>query len=955
MPSTPISAGRWRARLCLEELEPRRLLAGYQPTAVEQVFLERLNDARANPPAYGASIGLDLSGVASAQPLAFDTRLIQAARDHAQDMNDRAYFSHYTPEGLGPGERMSNAGFAWTSYGESIAAGYSTPESALAGFIIDEGVPSLGHRKHLLAMEGYFQSQKQVGIGIVQNGSGPYRHYYAVDSASSSDTRPILTGVAFNDANQNSKYDAGEGLAGVTVTVSGLGSVSTWGSGGYSFSLNPGTYTVTASGAGLGTVTRTVTVGTSNYRLNFNPSTSGPRILSSSPSGELYSPSGVSSVRVTFDNSIQPTTFTPADVVQFTGPSGSIPVTAVTVVAGSSNRQFDLTFATQSALGAYTLVLGPNISDSSGRPMDQNGNGTNGENPADRFSTSFTLVSAAAAPRRFDFGTATSPVAAGYTQVTPATTYNTTRGHGWQSGVIDSRDYGTGTDLTRDLNFTTQGTFAVDLPNGSYQVTLTLGNALWAKEQMGVFLEGGQVDSVNAAVGQVVTRAYTVTVSDGQLTLLLRDLGGDDPYVVLNGLDIVPAGDTTGPRVVSASPIGNVSGPVTRITLTFSEAIQDGTFTLADVVSLIGPAGAITATAVNKLSATQYEVVFPSQTAPGTYSLTVGPDIRDLANNLMDQNQNGSKGEAMADRFSTTLTLVATSGFTARFDFGTATSPVAAGYTRVTPSITYNTTRGYGWQSGVIDSRDYGNGTDLTRDLNFTTQGTFAADLPNGSYRVTLNLGNALWAKEQMGVFLEGSQVDSVNAAAGQVVTRTYIVTVNDGQLTLLLRDFGGADPYVVINGLDIIPAASAFTARFDFGTASSPVAAGYTQVTPTTTYNTTRGYGWQSGVIDSRDYGNGMDLTRDLNFTTQGTFAVDLPNGSYQVTLTLGNALWAKEQMGVFLEGSQVDSVNAAVGQVVTRTYTVTVSDGQLTLLLRDLGGDDPYVVINGLEIIAL
>ena len=36
--------------------------------------------------------------------------------------------------------------------------------------------------------------------------------------------------------------------------------------------------------------------------------------------------------------------------------------------------------------------------------------------------------------------------------------------------------------------------------------------------------------------------AYTVTVSDGQLNLLLQDLGGSDAFCVVNGLDVVAAG-----------------------------------------------------------------------------------------------------------------------------------------------------------------------------------------------------------------------------------------------------------------------------------------------------------------------------------------------------------------------------------------------------------------------------
>ena len=66
----PAKSRRLRSTLLVETLEPRNVPSGYQPTAQEQLFLEQLNDARANPAAYGASVGLDLSGVAPSEPLA---------------------------------------------------------------------------------------------------------------------------------------------------------------------------------------------------------------------------------------------------------------------------------------------------------------------------------------------------------------------------------------------------------------------------------------------------------------------------------------------------------------------------------------------------------------------------------------------------------------------------------------------------------------------------------------------------------------------------------------------------------------------------------------------------------------------------------------------------------------------------------------------------------------------
>jgi hypothetical protein len=138
----------------------------------------------------------------------------------------------------------------------------------------------------------------------------------------------------------------------------------------------------------------------------------------------------------------------------------------------------------------------------------------------------------------------------------------------------------------------------------------------------------------------------------------------------------------------------------------------------------------------------------------------------------------------------------------------------------------------------------------------------------------------------------------------------------------------------------------------FDFGTGTSPVAAGYTGVSPTTVYSAGLGYGWQSGVIDSRDRGTGGDLNRDFNFSPDGTFAVNLANGTYYVTITMGDAAYAHYQMGVFLEGLQVDSVSTALGSFSTKTYSVTVAGGQLNVRIAALGTLDANAIINGLTV---
>ncbi len=285
-----------RTVLRLEQLETRQVLSAAQPTAVEQLFLEQLNDIRANPAVYGTSIGLDLSNVAPSQPLALDPVLTQAARTHSQDMSDRGYFAHNTPEGLNPGQQMQQAGAFWNAWGQSIAAGtaYPTPAAALKALIIDAGVPDLGHRMHLLAVTPIFQRQVVAGTGIVQDTAGPYANYYTLDTSDGFTGRHYLTGSVINDVNGNGRYDVGEGLGGVTITVAGIGRTTSFAAGGYSIAVPPGRYTVTASGGGLAApVTQVVSVGMLNTRLTIRAgagSTGGtpPRAPTVDPAAVRY-------------------------------------------------------------------------------------------------------------------------------------------------------------------------------------------------------------------------------------------------------------------------------------------------------------------------------------------------------------------------------------------------------------------------------------------------------------------------------------------------------------------------------------------------------------------------------------------------------------------------------------------------------------------------------------------
>ncbi|MFG1627225.1 CAP domain-containing protein [Kribbella sp. NPDC049227] len=78
-------------------------------------------------------------------PLRLDSALVEAAGRHASDMVRRHYMDHTNPDGQDPGDRMAAAGYRGSSWGENIAAGYSTAQKVVAAWMQSDG-----HRKNIL-------------------------------------------------------------------------------------------------------------------------------------------------------------------------------------------------------------------------------------------------------------------------------------------------------------------------------------------------------------------------------------------------------------------------------------------------------------------------------------------------------------------------------------------------------------------------------------------------------------------------------------------------------------------------------------------------------------------------------------------------------------------------------------------------------------------------------------
>ncbi|MCH0564155.1 MULTISPECIES: sigma-70 family RNA polymerase sigma factor [unclassified Streptomyces] len=97
-------------------------------------------------------------------PLTEDSQLDKAALAHSDDMAARGFFDHTNPDGVGPGQRITDAGYRWSSYGENIAQGQQTPQA-----VMDAWMNSPGHRANILNC-----SFKNLGVGVHQGSGGPW-------------------------------------------------------------------------------------------------------------------------------------------------------------------------------------------------------------------------------------------------------------------------------------------------------------------------------------------------------------------------------------------------------------------------------------------------------------------------------------------------------------------------------------------------------------------------------------------------------------------------------------------------------------------------------------------------------------------------------------------------------------------------------------------------------------
>lgn len=262
----------------LQRLEDRRLLAA---DGFEQEFVYLLNRARHDPTAYQAeqSLPISLAGVTPRGPVAANDALFSSSDVKAADMATNNYFSHTSPAGVEANRLARDAGYPLPdlypdnmNFIESIAGG--TDKNAaievLNLLVIDEGFPTFPHRKQLFSIESFNVPDREIGVGFVSSTTSAFTNYWAVHIARRQEPMNFLTGVVFDDLNADGRYQAGEGLSGVTITVDGTTTVQTNAGGGWSVPASDGEHSVHASGGGfVGYSTATANVAGENVEVDF--------------------------------------------------------------------------------------------------------------------------------------------------------------------------------------------------------------------------------------------------------------------------------------------------------------------------------------------------------------------------------------------------------------------------------------------------------------------------------------------------------------------------------------------------------------------------------------------------------------------------------------------------------------------------------------------------------------
>ncbi len=307
------SGGFFLTTLCgllVVALQGQTLYDFGDPNGDEQLYIELINRARANPPAEGARLAastdpevlsaysyfnIDLAmmqeefnAITAQPPVAPNANLITAARSHSAWMLANQTQSHNeTNPSNTPFTRMTAAGYSYNSAGENIFARAKSSWHGHAGFQVDWGdggtggmQSGRGHRANI-----HSATFREIGVGVALGSNGTVGpHLVTQDFGYRSSAPSFGTGVAYYDLNENNFYDTGEGISGLTVNVAGTSSYCvTAAGGGWTVPIpsSAATRVVSFSGLGVNQTVNLVVPASKNAKADLKLTYTPPGITSS--------------------------------------------------------------------------------------------------------------------------------------------------------------------------------------------------------------------------------------------------------------------------------------------------------------------------------------------------------------------------------------------------------------------------------------------------------------------------------------------------------------------------------------------------------------------------------------------------------------------------------------------------------------------------------------------------
>ena len=361
----------------------------------------------------------------------------------------------------------------------------------------------------------------------------------------------------------------------------------------------------------------------------------------------VFSPSGmvatnVSRLSVQFNSPVLATSFTPARVA-ISGPSG--PLDSGTFSIGQMDSQsFTINLPAQSAEGAYTVNIGPAITNQAGSPM------TGGA-----FSPVYSIDFETGADAAWSRGeTLSNSVPTRYlgefsndsaTLLLSGLPPHSQLRLMWDSLIIDTWDgnLAPGPDYF-GLNINGQPQPAWEYTFHSSGNPLVQSYPFWPDVSGANFANLANPDSIYRNLSLDVPHTSEAL----EVSFYGRNLQGvtDEGWGIDNVRVLTPAAadgtftgqfviDKTAPTVVSITPGGTNLTPASSLEVVFSEPIQPQTLTTNDVLLTDPFSNIISLSAPVRISATNFQFAFASQRTNGTYTVVVGPNVFDLAGNPM--------------------------------------------------------------------------------------------------------------------------------------------------------------------------------------------------------------------------------------------------------------------------------------------------------------------------------